>query len=227
MGSQQNSPAHNRDIKGAFPFDSRLEGTPEQADGARKRTFQPVPVETIPPALKAEYMAGLARAESSDYERRRFWSKVDVRRPGECWPWEGATQRRNYGAFWDSARGALVSAHRKAWELEHGLAVPDDLVVMHRCDSPSCVNPSHLVLGSQGDNVRDCVKKGRGNRPRGNAHHRGPRLKAEQVASMRVDREDGATLSELARKYGVTVSTASDIINRKTWKHITPAEAQP
>ena len=85
-----------------------------------------------------------------------FWKYVDKCRIGGCWLWTGAKTGVGYGSF----RGK--GAHRVSWERHHGRAVPGRKMVLHRCDNRACVNPDHLFLGSQLDNVRDMMAKGRG-----------------------------------------------------------------
>lgn len=93
---------------------------------------------------------------------KRFWDKVTKGEPGECWNWQGATGH-GYGSFhW---RGRTVGAHRVAFELTHG-PIPDGQVVRHRCDNRLCVNPEHLELGTQADNMRDMFERGRSTRGR-------------------------------------------------------------
>ena len=90
----------------------------------------------------------------------RFWPKVDVRGPDECWPWR-ATQWRGYGKIGiGGATGTDVRAHRVSWEIHNG-PIPAGMLVCHRCDAPSCVNPAHLFLGTQRDNMADMLAKGR------------------------------------------------------------------
>jgi hypothetical protein len=88
----------------------------------------------------------------------RFWEKVD--KSGDCWLWTGHRGCKGYGAAW--AEGRHQAAHRVSWELAFG-AIPDGLHVLHHCDNPPCVNPDHLWLGTNSDNQRDCVAKGRAN----------------------------------------------------------------
>lgn len=89
-------------------------------------------------------------------EEERFWAKVD--KSGDCWLWQGARNPHGYGQF--SRNGRHVVAHRVSWGWRHG-AVPDGYLLCHRCDVPGCVNPDHLFVGTQSDNMRDCAAKGR------------------------------------------------------------------
>lgn len=90
----------------------------------------------------------------------RFWAKVDTSGgPDACWPWTGSRQGRGgYGIVeW---RGRPTRAHRLAYTLAVG-TIPDGLYICHRCDVPACCNPIHLYAGTQFDNMRDCVERGR------------------------------------------------------------------
>lgn len=89
----------------------------------------------------------------------RFWRRVSQSSCG-CWIWEGSKDGGGYGMI-STVRGhAPAKAHRISWEMRNG-PIPEWMVVCHKCDTPACVNPEHLFLGTQKDNVRDCVAKGR------------------------------------------------------------------
>ena len=96
----------------------------------------------------------------------RFIAAVPERTEGACWLWQGLLTRSGYGRLWNGTR--TLRAHRYAWEIDNGTPVPDGMVVCHRCDTPACVNPAHLFLGTNTDNVHDRDAKGR--TTRGDAH---------------------------------------------------------
>lgn len=94
-------------------------------------------------------------------EAKRFWSRVGRGDDGECWLWLGASNRGGYGVFnIPRIRPGPLAAHRVAYAVAHG-RLPAGRVVMHICDNPPCVNPTHLRLGTQQENQRDMIAKGR------------------------------------------------------------------
>lgn len=117
-----------------------------------------------------------------------------------CWLWQAGKYAKGYGmvAVGRDIDGKLhvEYAHRAAYVIFKG-DIPEGLVVMHSCDTPACVNPEHLSLGTQGDNVRDAAQKGHYNVPR----PRIQKLSSAQVADIRRSREKGVRLAE---RYGVT-----------------------
>jgi len=147
----------------------------------------------------------------------RFWKKIDKRSPDECWEWTAA-QSNGYGRIYFS--GKYDGAHRVSLMLA-GIDVPPDACVCHKCDNKLCVNPAHLFVGTQSDNIKDMYEKGRGsfeNQPRGESHGRS-KLTEESVKRIRGC--DGLlTRDSIARMFGVSVPTVADIINRRKWKHV-------
>lgn len=141
----------------------------------------------------------------------RFWAKVDQRDPDECWEWQGARTVHGYGRF---DGGWLAS--RFVWTLANG-EIPPRTVVRHRCDNPSCCNPSHLELGSHLDNMRDMVRKGRS--LTGERHHQA-KLDESTVRDIRKASAAGETQRSLATRYGVATGTVADVIYRRTWGHV-------
>ena len=90
-------------------------------------------------------------------DEKRFWARVDIKTPNECWLWIGSNCR-GYGTF--SINNISHRANRIAFEFYYK-TTPGNLHVLHSCDNPSCCNPRHLFLGTQLDNMRDMDAKGR------------------------------------------------------------------
>lgn len=163
----------------------------------------------------------MGRTRGNDYER--FMAKVDQRGPDECWLWQASKTGNGYGQFFlDDAK---IVAHRVSWILHHG-PIPDDLVVMHTCDTPLCVNPNHLRLGTRGDNMRDMVAKGRNVAPVGEACG-ASRLTNERVLKIFELRKQGLTHREIAKEVQCSGTMVSLILQGKYWKHLQPVTNTP
>ena len=127
----------------------------------------------------------------------RLWDKVVVRPDEGCWIWTGAKNSDGYGSV-GVGDGKTDLAHRAMWREIEG-EIPVGMYVLHTCDNPSCVRPTHLFLGTQADNVADCAKKGRRNQTRYK------KLDVEQRAEIKSLYATGEySLAELGRRFGVT-----------------------
>jgi uncharacterized protein (DUF433 family) len=147
----------------------------------------------------------------------RFWSKVARRSPADCWEWQASfSNAAGYGQFW--LNGTQVRAHRLAYQMERG-PIPEGLVVRHRCDNPSCVNPAHLELGTHKDNSADRVNRGRSNSPIGERHGH-CKLTEQQVLEIRASAEPQHVLAE---RYGVAQTRISAILRGASWSHLPAA----
>lgn len=148
---------------------------------------------------------------------RRFWAKVDRGLDADCWPWLAFCNPSGYGMIRNGSHMAL--APRVSWVMAHG-PIADGLQVRHSCDNPPCVNPAHLSLGSNTDNVQDKVSRGRSSfaqpRKRGERHPLA-KLTAVQVAKIRA--ADHVTGRALAEMYGVSPALICRIRKRKVWAH--------
>uniref|UniRef100_A0A6M3JU08 Putative homing endonuclease n=1 Tax=viral metagenome TaxID=1070528 RepID=A0A6M3JU08_9ZZZZ len=144
-----------------------------------------------------------------------FWPKVKKTAQAGCWEWQGARSSDGYGVC-----GVYKSyrTHRMAWEIYFG-PIPRDMLVLHHCDNPSCVNPSHLFLGSQADNMHDMFNKGRENIVYGESNGHA-KLTESDIMDIRKKANTGDSNKILASFYGVCRQHIAKIIARKRWKHI-------
>jgi hypothetical protein len=145
----------------------------------------------------------------------RFWSRVQKTRG--CW-FFGGSPRRGYGRLWDNTQRRVVSAHRKAWELYYG-PVPIGLSVCHHCDVENCVRPSHLFIGTTGDNVADRDAKGHTARPFGELNPQA-KLTTSSVRKIRALLHGGLSQTQIAAQFGVSRSTIGQIKDGKGWRHV-------
>lgn len=155
---------------------------------------------------------------------QRFWSKVDIRGPGEYWPWTAYANPGGYGRF--GINGRLKYAHRVAWELTRG-EIPNGMFVLHHCDNPPCCNsehPDHLFLGTKADNAADRDKKGRlvPLRVLRGEENLSAKLTEVEVLEIRASDEPNKILAE---KYGVGVKAIWRIRARRRWQHLEPRDA--
>lgn len=162
---------------------------------------------------KCEYRS---TSESKGHVRRlgtmeRFWAKADKRGPDECWEWVGRALKHGYGTFSVGGRaGSMESASRFSYRVHNG-EIPEGAMVRHRCDNPPCVNPSHLILGSHDDNMRDMAERERSGTTR---------LTAGDVIAIRKCLDAGESKKSLADRFGVVPGTIWFIATGKTWKHV-------
>ncbi|WFC66447.1 hypothetical protein EUC41_09045 [Achromobacter denitrificans] len=143
----------------------------------------------------------------------RFLSKVE--RAEGCWQWKGAKKATGYGNFY--LGGKVIGAHCASFRLLVG-DIPAGMYVCHTCDTPSCVNPDHLFLGTPAENQADMARKGRAVGMRlGGEHHPMAKLTTAQVNEIRARRAAGEKLKDLARSFGVSESNISVVTNCRSW----------
>jgi len=158
----------------------------------------------------------------------RFWAKVDKNGPivshvkglGCCWLWKAATNSDGYGLV--GVDGRTLRAHRVSWEIHNG-PIPAGMCILHRCDNPACVNPAHLFLGTDADNIRDCVAKGRHvthPAPPGEGHRSAKLTDANVLEIRKLYAAGGVFQRELGERFGVSRQNISYILSRKAWAHV-------
>lgn len=133
-------------------------------------------------------------------EKLKAYSKVS---PSGCWEWQKSCTRRGYGQI-SIGHQRQAYAHRVSYFMFNG-PISEGLVVRHKCDNPKCVNPEHLELGTQVDNMQDCKERGRMSMPpvaRGEANHK-TKLSDEQVAYIV---KSTKSIRELSEMFGVSQS---------------------
>lgn len=147
----------------------------------------------------------------------RFWASTHKAGPDECWPWKGG-KSKGYGriTLHTPSGKAQFQAHRVSYLL-HNRELPTNLLVMHSCDNPQCVNPNHLTLGTDLENTLDASKKLR--------MHPGERtfgavLTEELIKHIRFCHSRGEQINSIARRIAHHRRTVADVVNNKTWRHV-------
>lgn len=130
-----------------------------------------------------------------------------TRSPNGCWPWLGAVNSSGYANKYFGGR--METAHRISWLIHRG-PIPSGMLVLHSCDVRRCVNPKHLFLGTQLDNLRDMATKGRARSP----------LTEDDVMFIKALRRSGETLSFIGAVIGITKEGVHNIVTRRTWRHV-------
>ena len=148
----------------------------------------------------------------------QFEARVEPDLNSGCWLWSRGQTTDGYGTFQMERRTVL--AHRASWAIYRG-KLPAGQMVCHRCDTPACVNPSHLFLGSQTENMADMKAKGRADRQFGARNGRAI-LSDDQAREILDLKGLGFGQRPIARSYGVSDSTVSRIIRRESFPHVWP-----
>ena len=149
----------------------------------------------------------------------RFWEKVDRSTPDACWEWTAPLAVHGYGQFLMDYK--MYGAHRVAYMLTKGV-IPEGKVVMHTCDNRACVNPNHLVVGTQAENLEDMTRKGRRRvGPCIGSRNGTAILNEDDVAAVRaMALTRRFTQEQIGKLFGIDQTTVSLIVTRKKWKHV-------
>ncbi len=173
-------------------------------------------------SLYSQIKLGYVKVNHTSPPEYRFWARVNKDGPihplcGKCWTWDGKKSNRCRGSM--KIRGKGILAHRYSWILHYG-DIPDDKVILHRCDNAGCVNYKHLFIGTQIDNIADRDEKER--------QARGDRIWATKLTIEEVIeikrrytpycRANGC--EALAKEFGVQPLAIYCILKGKTWKYV-------
>lgn len=137
---------------------------------------------------------------------QRFWSKVQ--KSDGCWEWQGQRNHKGYGEI--SINNKWLKAHRYSWSLANG-SIPSGMQVCHTCDNRACVRPAHLFVGTNSDNQRDAVQKGRGP---------SAKVSPSEVRAIRGLFGQGLTAREIGTRFGVSASVIQRIKDRKAYAYV-------
>jgi len=145
--------------------------------------------------------------------KERFFKYVS--KGSDCWEWLGSKDNNGYGKIRVDGKPELAS--RTSWRIHYG-DIPKGLCVCHHCDNPSCVNPEHLFVGTQKDNVIDMKNKGRERKVgKSGENHNLAKVTEEIVKKIRLE---GNTSKEYCDSVGLSKSAVHSILTRKTWAHV-------
>jgi len=142
----------------------------------------------------------------------RFVDKLKLGENG-CIEWNAALDAQGYGAFNITTaprRTTVVKTHRWVLQAALGQLLPPDIFACHHCDNPACVNPAHLFPGSNMDNVKDMINKGRNQ----------SKLTHKEVLEIRQDIQNGKTDLEISQQYGVSRKNINSLRNGQIWTHV-------
>ena len=147
-------------------------------------------------------------------KRYPFWPRVHRHGSRGCWVWTGTRSSCGYGRI--ISKGKRIKVHRMMYEAFVG-SIPLEMFVCHSCDNRACCNPKHLFLGTQLDNMRDCVKKDRHNRGSRNCN---AKLNEESIKHIRELASTGMTGKQIAEIFGVSNARIYEILNDHAWRHV-------
>jgi hypothetical protein len=158
----------------------------------------------------------------------KFWLQVDKNGPthpelGQCWMFKNAKGGRfNYGYVWHDKR--LHRANRVSWKVHKG-EIPSGMSVLHKCDLPYCVNPDHLFLGTQADNIKDMINKGREasveeTKHIGEDNGRAILTEEDVIRVLQWPYSYQGKLWKLAEELQVTKGTVESIRSGRNWKQL-------
>jgi hypothetical protein len=150
--------------------------------------------------------------------KENFLEKVTER--DGCWIWTACIRDFGYGLF-SMGYGRTINAHIASYRIFVG-EIPKKKFVLHKCDNPPCVNPDHLFLGTQADNMADKTTK---NRQAKGERHGMSKLTSEAVSDIRKRYAEGTIKARLAEEYGISRTHVARVINGSIWSHVSISQS--
>lgn len=172
-------------------------------------------------SLYSRIRLGLIKVNQYSPILHKFWKYLNKQGPvhpehGRCWVWTRCLDKDGYGQF--QVLGEC-KAHRVSYRLLVG-EIPKGMKVLHKCDNPSCVNPAHLFLGTNDDNMKDMSNKGRAAKGETNGNSKLTKADVLEIRARYKPRHKRDGRGHLAVEFGVEEYYITHIIRRKVWKHI-------
>jgi len=147
--------------------------------------------------------------------KERFWRFV--KKTDTCWEWIGRKNRFGYGLIGNRYKD--VKAHRISYKIYIG-KIPEGMLVIHSCDNPSCVNPEHLRLGTQKENIRDMVKKKRHSFGEKNGQAKLTNAEVRKIRFLFRTNNYYGYQRILAKRFSISPTTICEIVHNKKHKII-------
>ena len=148
----------------------------------------------------------------------RFNAKVSHKGENECWEWQGAKTHYGYGKIRNNYKS--IGAHRLSYILHKG-EIPSGIDVLHKCDNRLCVNPNHLFLGTQSDNMKDMFAKGRNRTtPSKGSANGNSKLSERDIPIIKALRIEGKTYPAIAKEFRMSTYAIREICIGNSWRHV-------
>jgi hypothetical protein len=170
--------------------------------------------------MALESLKNISSRDLSELDKRRFESKYVVGSSNQCWEWTAFKNKKGYGAIMYRDLGN-IAAHRFSYLLYKG-DFDKNKFICHTCDNPSCVNPSHLFVGTPSENMKDKILKGRAKNPpihKGSKQHLA-KMNPDKIREIRKLFNEGISQTELAKRYCLHTSTMNNICRNISWKDV-------
>jgi hypothetical protein len=135
----------------------------------------------------------------------------------DCWLYKGNLDKDGYGCLWYN-KYVKIRVHRFVYQFVKKKKLSSSVFVLHKCDIPNCIRPSHLFEGTHLDNVRDMMQKGRAIKAKGQTHYKAKLCETDIIEIRKL--WPNKTQLQIAEIYKVAESTIQAILNKRNWKHI-------